>query len=99
MPTEDQGTSPGSLKGELARRSAGDSRASRCRIRVRARRTRSLHARSRVRIFLVEGLVLEQRIRQGIELAPILFEQRDDLLVGLVDDAAHLVVDELLGRR
>ena len=54
------------------------------------------HARGRVRIVFVQRLVLEQRGRKRVELAPVLLEQREDLLVGFVDDAAHLVVEELL---
>src|SRR5664279_3042775 len=64
-----------------------------------ARRFSSRYAGGGVGIFLVERLVFEQRGREGIELAAILPQQRDDLLVRLVDDATHFCVEESLGVR
>ena len=43
--------------------------------------------------------MLEQRVRERVELRPVLAEQYDDLAMGLLDDPADLVVDELLGLR
>ncbi len=40
--------------------------------------------------------MLEQCIRERIQLAAILLEQRNDLLMRFLDDAAHFGVDELL---
>jgi hypothetical protein len=51
------------------------------RVRLNGRPHCSLDPCGRVCIFLVEGLVLEQRTRERIELVPILLEQRNDLLV------------------
>jgi hypothetical protein len=41
-------------------------------------------------------MVLEQGLREGVELAEVLAEELGCLLVGLVDDPAYLVVDQLL---
>ena len=49
-----------------------------------------------VGLVLVERLVLEQRVGQRVELFPVGAEKLDDLLVGLVHDPAHLLVDQLL---
>jgi len=46
-------------------------------------------------LILVERLVLEQSLCEGIELVAVLPQQRD-LLVRLVDDPSHLLVDQLL---
>ncbi len=51
------------------------------RVRLNGRPHGSLDPCGCVCIFLVEGLVLEQRARKRIELVPILPEQRNDLLV------------------
>ena len=56
-------------------------------------------ARRGVRIVLVERLVLEQRCGEPVELRAVLGEQFDDFLVGVVDDPAHLLVDQLLCAR
>src|SRR5262245_65274101 len=50
----------------------------------------------RVGVLLVERLVLEQGRDERVEPAPVLLQQVDYLLMGFLDDAAHLVVDELL---
>jgi DNA-binding transcriptional MerR regulator len=62
-------------------RLAGDPRANRRGIRVRAGRGRSRNSRGRVRVVLVQGLVLEQRTRKRVELAPVLLQQRNDFLM------------------
>ena len=49
-----------------------------------------------VGLVLVERLVLEQRLRQRIELRSVLAQQRDDFFVGLFHDAPDFGVDELL---
>src|SRR5919199_2785718 len=51
--------------------------------RLGLRRRRAEHARGRVRVVLVERLVLEERRRQGVELAAVLLEQRHHLFVRL----------------
>src|SRR5438067_2587620 len=44
----------------------------------------------------VEGLVLEERLRQRVELAAVLAEERGDLLVGGRHEGPNLLVDEPL---
>ena len=51
--------------------------------------------RDGVGVVLVERLVLEQRGGERVELAAVLRSSATTSLVRLVDDAAHLVVDEL----
>ena len=53
-------------------------------------------ARGLVGLVLVERLVLEQGARERLEAVALALEQRDRLLLGLVDDLAHLLVDQPL---
>jgi hypothetical protein len=56
-----------------------------------------LDAGRRVGVVLVERLVLEQRLGKPVETIPVLSEEFGDVLVGLFDDTANLLVDELPG--
>src|SRR6266508_3783723 len=55
-----------------------------------------LDAGRRVRVVLVERLVLQQGLRERVELAAVLAQQRHDFLMRRVDDPADFLVDELL---
>src|SRR5205823_7374750 len=46
---------------------------------------------------LVDRLLLQQALDERIELGPVRLEEGDDLLLGPVDDAPDLGVDQLLG--
>jgi hypothetical protein len=50
-------------------------------------------------LWLVEGLALEQCARQRLEPRALACEELGHLVLGVVDDSADLVVDQLLGRR
>src|SRR5204863_6684173 len=52
-------------------------------------------ARGSICLVLVERLVLEQGLRQRVELRPVLAQERDDLFVRLFHDAPNFAVDEL----
>jgi hypothetical protein len=58
-----------------------------------------LDARTFIGFWLVEGLALEQCARQCLEPPALVREELGHLLLGAVDDAADLLVDQLLGRR
>src|SRR4051812_47504504 len=54
--------------------------------------------RRRVGVVLVERLALEQRVGQRVEVLAPLGEQHRHVVVGVVDEPADLLVDELLRR-
>ena len=58
---------------------------------------RGVDAGGLVRLVLVQRLVLEQGARERLEALALALEQRDRLLLGLVDDLADLLVDQPLG--
>src|SRR4029453_1821715 len=76
-----------------------DPRSRCCRLWLGARRGGSRDSGRGIHVFLVERLVLQERVREGVELASVLLQQRNDLLMRLIDDAPNLVVDALLGGR
>src|SRR5256885_6207126 len=57
---------------------------------------RSLDSGRGIRVHLVERLVLEERTGEGVELDALARQQGDRLVVQLVDDPPHLLVDDLL---
>src|SRR6185369_12755713 len=65
---------------------------------ARARqRLQLLAVQQAVHLVAVDGLALEQRLRQQVQLVEILAQQPERLLVRLLDDVAHLGVDEQRG--
>src|SRR4051812_27129631 len=61
--------------------------------------SRRVDARDAVSVALVERLALEQRPRERLEPRTLALEQGQDLLLTRVDDAARLLVDQLLRDR
>jgi hypothetical protein len=55
------------------------------------------HAGGGVGVRRVERLGLEQRMAEGVELVAMLAEHLGDLRMGVVDQTAHLLVDQALG--
>jgi len=51
---------------------------------------------SRVRLVLAERLMVEQRLSEGVELIAMLAEKQPDFCVRVVDQAMHLLVDQVL---
>src|ERR1700738_5438294 len=55
------------------------------------------HAGGAVGVLRVERLGLEQRMAEGVELVAMLAEHLGDLRMRVVDQTAHLLVDQALG--
>src|SRR5438045_2270081 len=88
-------------KGESA--AAGPGAASPLLVNRRGDRLRRPRGRSdsggRVRVGLVERLVLEQRLGEGVELVAVVAQQVEHVVVQDGDELTNLLVDQLLGLR
>src|SRR6476469_2230486 len=61
------------------------------------RRRRAVEARSAVGVVFVEGLALQERVREVVETLAVLVQQSQGALVALLHDRADLGVDDLAG--
>src|SRR3954463_9924764 len=61
------------------------------------RRRGAVEARGPVGVVFVEGLALQERVREVVEALAVLVQQPQGALVALLPDRAHLGVDDLAG--
>src|SRR5690349_12173266 len=61
------------------------------------RRTRLAASHDVVYLLGIDGLVLHERRRHGVQLGQVLLQQAAGTLVVAIDDAAHFLVDDALG--